>query len=45
MEALLQVTDHGVARIVVRSQERMFVPYAIQRLMHDLLLVGGGGGV
>ena len=25
---------------MVRSQERMVVPYAIQRLMHNLLLVG-----
>ena len=37
MEVLLQVADHAIARVTVRSQERMVVSYAVQCLPNRLL--------
>jgi hypothetical protein len=37
VEILLQVADHAIARVTIRSQERVVVSYAVQRLAHHLL--------
>ena len=37
VEILLQVSDHAVARVTIRPQERVVVSYAVQRLPHRLL--------
>src|SRR5579863_8068435 len=41
VEVRLLVADHAITRVAIRSQERVIVAYAVQRLPHRLLRESG----